>query len=180
MVVLTVIVDSNDCTVRFREPLGKLQYSSLLSCVFYNSRDNTKKGDEISISDDQGNVRIVKFLQVITHSIPSEKSQKKKFIKQAGCSICDRDWKSIQRKCLFRSWSSLSSCPAKQSLKPQNVTNRLSSFNFYSINCHLLDKISKQYQKKTRRPVSTRKELRVDFDKRRSGFSLTISKHDIP
>ena len=81
MVVLTVIVDSNDWTVRFREPLGKLQYSSLLSCVFYNSWYNMKKGDEISISGDQGNVRIVKFLQVITHSIPSEKSQKKNIYK---------------------------------------------------------------------------------------------------
>lgn len=30
MAVPTVIADSNECTVRFREPLGKFQYIKLL------------------------------------------------------------------------------------------------------------------------------------------------------
>ena len=36
MVVLT-ITDSNDYTVRFREPLGKSDYIRLLTCSLFNS-----------------------------------------------------------------------------------------------------------------------------------------------
>ena len=58
MIVLTVIADSNDHTVRFREPLGKLNYIRLLSCPLYNSWYNLKRRGEISISDRQNNASI--------------------------------------------------------------------------------------------------------------------------
>ena len=64
-----------------------------------------------------------------------------------------------------------------EKLRPLNVINCSSSSNIYVTNGDLLDNIRKQSKKKTRLPASTRKELRVDFDKRQSGFSLTISKH---
>ena len=47
MIVITMNTDSNDCTVRLREPLGKLQYMRLLSCSFYNYRYDLKKDVEI-------------------------------------------------------------------------------------------------------------------------------------
>ena len=58
MIVLTIIADSNDHTVRFREPLGKSNYIRLLSCPLYNSWYNLKRRGEISISDRQNNASI--------------------------------------------------------------------------------------------------------------------------
>ena len=58
IIVLTIIADSNDHTVRSREPLGKPNYIRLLSWPLYNSSYNLKRRGEISISDRQNNASI--------------------------------------------------------------------------------------------------------------------------
>ena len=54
MVVLTVITNSNDHTVYFKEPLEKLECIRLISCPLYNSWYNIKERGEIRIFDDKG------------------------------------------------------------------------------------------------------------------------------
>lgn len=150
MVVLTVIADSNDLTVHFREPPGNLLYIRLLSCTFFNSWCNLKKDEEILISDDQGNTRVGKFVPVITHTQPSEEKSKEhlkdrldvQFDNAKGAIMIENPF--YRNVCFDRDFSFLLGLP-KQCLKPPNVTNRLSSFKIYVINCGLLDKIKKQW-----------------------------------
>ena len=61
MVVLTIIADSNDHTVRFREPLGKSNYARLLSFCHALSIVHgitEEKRENIFISDRQNNVSV--------------------------------------------------------------------------------------------------------------------------
>ena len=55
MVVLTIIADSNDHTVRFKDLLGKSSYIRLMSCSHYNSWYNLKRRGKVSIFDRQNN-----------------------------------------------------------------------------------------------------------------------------
>ena len=58
MVVLTIIADSNDHKVRFREPLGKLNFIRLFSCSLSNSWYNLKRRGEISVFDTKKNASV--------------------------------------------------------------------------------------------------------------------------
>ena len=58
MVVLTIIADSNDHKVRFREPLGKLNFIRLFSCSLSNSWHNLKRRGEISVFDTKRNASV--------------------------------------------------------------------------------------------------------------------------
>ena len=58
MVVSTIIADSNDHTVRFKDPLGKSSYIRLMSCSHYNSWYNLKRRGKVSIFDRQNNASV--------------------------------------------------------------------------------------------------------------------------
>ena len=62
MVVLTIIADSNDHKVRFREPLGKLNFIRLFSCSLSNSWYNLKSNIclryKISVFDTKKNASV--------------------------------------------------------------------------------------------------------------------------
>ena len=58
MVVSTIIADSNDHTVRFKDLLGKSSYIRLMSCSHYNSWYNLKRRGKVSIFDRQNNASV--------------------------------------------------------------------------------------------------------------------------
>ena len=58
MVVLTIIADSNDHKVRFREPLGKLNFIRLFSCSLSNPWYNLKRRGAISVFDTKKNASV--------------------------------------------------------------------------------------------------------------------------
>ena len=49
MVVLTVVMPSNEYTVYFDQPIPKPNYVRLLSCSLYNSWHNLKRTGEIAV-----------------------------------------------------------------------------------------------------------------------------------
>ena len=54
MVILTIITDSNNHTVYFKESLKNVQYMRLLSCSLNNSWKNLKTDGKIYIYDKDG------------------------------------------------------------------------------------------------------------------------------
>ena len=67
MVVLTIIADSNDHTVRFRKPLGKSNYIRLLTHSLYYSWYNLRRGGGISLFDRHNNASV----EIICHPLPT-------------------------------------------------------------------------------------------------------------
>ena len=52
MTILTIITNSNDHTVYFKEPIKNFQYIKLTSCSLYNSWINLKENGKISLIDE--------------------------------------------------------------------------------------------------------------------------------
>ena len=52
MTILTIITNSNDHTVYFKEPIKNFQYIKLVSCSLYNSWLNLKENSKITIIDE--------------------------------------------------------------------------------------------------------------------------------
>ena len=52
MTILTIITNSNDHTVYFKEPIKNFQYIKLISCSLYNSWINLKENGKITIIDE--------------------------------------------------------------------------------------------------------------------------------
>ena len=52
MTILTIITNSNDHTVYFKEPIKNFQFIKLVSCSLYNSWINLKENGKISIIDE--------------------------------------------------------------------------------------------------------------------------------
>ena len=52
MTILTIITNSNDHTVYFKEPIKSFQYIKLISCSPYNSWINLKENGKITIIDE--------------------------------------------------------------------------------------------------------------------------------
>ena len=55
MTILTIITNSNDHTVYFKEPIKNFQYIKLISCSLYNSWINLKESGIMTITDFEKN-----------------------------------------------------------------------------------------------------------------------------
>ena len=51
MTILTIITNSNDHTVYFKEPIKNFQFIKLVSCSLYNSWINLEESGKITITD---------------------------------------------------------------------------------------------------------------------------------
>ena len=70
MAILTIITNSNDHTVYFKEPIKNFQYIKLVSCSLYNSWKNLEENGKITITDFEKNPAekmFINFPPVITH-----------------------------------------------------------------------------------------------------------------
>ena len=146
MVVLTVITNSNNHTVYFKEPLEKYEYIRLIGCSLYNSWYNLKRSGEISIFDTQGNASVYRIpdgnysLSAIA-SILNDTVFNSEGVKvetnspQGGLEIFNPQNKKIQ---LDDDLASL--LGIKKRLQPINYVKRFTTFNNYFIHCDLLDK----------------------------------------
>ena len=52
MTILTIITNSNDHTVYFKEPIKNFQYIKLISCSLYNCWINLEENGKISLIDE--------------------------------------------------------------------------------------------------------------------------------
>ena len=55
MTILTIITNSNDHTIYFKEPIKNFQYIKLISCSLYNSWINLEENGNIIITDFEKN-----------------------------------------------------------------------------------------------------------------------------
>ena len=53
MTILTIITNSNDHTVYFKEPIKNFQYIKLVSCSLYNSWINLKENGKITLTENE-------------------------------------------------------------------------------------------------------------------------------
>ena len=53
MTVLTIMTNSNDHTVYFKEPIKNFQFIKLVSCSFYNSWINLKENGIITSTENE-------------------------------------------------------------------------------------------------------------------------------
>ena len=71
MTILTIITNSNDHTVYFKEPIKNFQYIKLISCSLYNSWINLKENGIMTISENEDEAEkpesIIYFFQKINY-----------------------------------------------------------------------------------------------------------------
>ena len=150
MTILTIITNSNDHTVYFKNPLERgFEYIRLISCSLFNSWYNLKEKGEIGFIDNgitttkripPGNYTLSSIGKKL-QGLFSEEGIEVKFDDASGPIVIENP---MNRKVLFdRDLTfllGLSSGNPRERLKKQAVINRLASFNNYFINCDLLDK----------------------------------------
>ena len=146
MVVLTIIADSNDLVIRFREPLGKSNYTRLLSWSLHNSWYNLKRREKLSIFDRQNNVSdetipLGKYpLESLAKALWKILSEGKGFEvtmndSKAAMVILKPSKKKVK---LDRDLSPL--LGTDDSLQEKNLISRFTSFNTYLVHCDFLNK----------------------------------------
>ena len=113
MVVSTIIADSNDHTVRFKDPLGKSSYIRLMSCSHYNSWYNLKRRGKVSIFDRQNNASV--------KMISSGKYTLESLAKALGKILSEEKGFKVTMNCREPVWKgklfSTESCVTKNSTK---------------------------------------------------------------
>ena len=113
MVVSTIIADSNDHTVRFKDPLGKSSYIRLMSCSHYNSWYNLKRRGKVSIFDRQNNASV--------KMISSGKYTLESLAKALGKILSEEKGFKVTMNCREPVWKgklfSTESCVTKNSIK---------------------------------------------------------------
>ena len=113
MVVSTIIADSNDHTVRFKDLLGKSSYIRLMSCSHYNSWYNLKRRRKVSIFDKQNNARV--------KMISSGKYTLESLAKALGKILSEEKGFKVTMNCREPVWKgklfSTESCVTKNSTK---------------------------------------------------------------
>ena len=154
MTVLTIITNSNDHTVYFKEPIKNFQFIKLVSCSLYNSWYNLKEKGEIGFVDNSG-ITTVKTIPPGNYTLNSIGKKLQELFNEEGIEVKFDDEKGpivienpLNRKILFdRDLTFLLRLNAgfvkenpRERLKKQTVINRLVSFKNYFINCDLLDK----------------------------------------
>ena len=152
MVILTLIINSNDHTVFFKDPLERgFDRLRLISCSLFNSWKNLKEKGEIGFVDNQG-ITTTKSIPPGNYTLDSIGKKLQEIFADEGIEVKFDDEKgpivienSLNRKILFdRDLTFLLGLNAtknqRERLKKQTVLFRLASFNNYFINCDLLDK----------------------------------------
>ena len=113
MVVSTIIADSNDHTVRFKDLLGKSSYIRLMSCSHYNSWYNLKRRGKVSIFDRQNNASV--------KMISSGKYTLESLVKALGKILSEEKGFKVTMNCREPVWKgklfSTESCVTKNSTK---------------------------------------------------------------
>ena len=113
MVVSTIIADSNDHTVRFKDLLGKSSYIRLMSCSHYNSWYNLKRRGKVSIFDRQNNASV--------KMISSGKYTLESLAKALGKILSEEKGFKVTMNCQEPVWKgklfSTESCVTKNSTK---------------------------------------------------------------
>ena len=113
MVVSTIIADSNDHTVRFKDLLGKSSYIRLMSCSHYNSWYNLKRRGKVSIFDRQNNASV--------KMISSGKYTLESLAKALGKILSEEKGFKVTMNCREPVWKgklfSTESCVTKNSTK---------------------------------------------------------------
>ena len=113
MVVSTIIADSNDHTVRFKDLLGKSSYIRLMSCSHYNSWYNLKRRGKVSIFDRQSNASV--------KMISSGKYTLESLAKALGKILSEEKGFKVTMNCREPVWKgklfSTESCVTKNSTK---------------------------------------------------------------
>ena len=113
MVVSTIIADSNDHTVRFKDLLGKPSYIRLMSCSHYNSWYNLKRRGKVSIFDRQNNASV--------KMISSGKYTLESLAKALGKILSEEKGFKVTMNCREPVWKgklfSTESCVTKNSTK---------------------------------------------------------------
>ena len=113
MVVSTIIADSYDHTVRFKDLLGKSSYIRLMSCSHYNSWYNLKRRGKVSIFDRQNNASV--------KMISSGKYTLESLAKALGKILSEEKGFKVTMNCREPVWKgklfSTESCVTKNSTK---------------------------------------------------------------
>ena len=113
MVVSTIIADSNDHTVRFKDLLGKSSYIRLMSCSHYNSWYNLKRRGKVSVFDRQNNASV--------KMISSGKYTLESLAKALGKILSEEKGFKVTMNCQEPVWKgklfSTESCVTKNSTK---------------------------------------------------------------
>ena len=113
MVVSTIIADSSDHTVRFKDLLGKSSYIRLMSCSHYNSWYNLKRRGKVSIFDRQNNASV--------KMISSGKYTLESLAKALGKILSEEKGFKVTMNCREPVWKgklfSTESCVTKNSTK---------------------------------------------------------------
>ena len=113
MVVSTIIADSNDHTVRFKDLLGKSSYIRLMSCSHYNSWYNLRRRGKVSIFDRQNNASV--------KMISSGKYTLESLAKALGKILSEEKGFKVTMNCREPVWKgkllSTESCVTKNSTK---------------------------------------------------------------
>ena len=113
MVVSTIIADSYDHTVRFKDLLGKSSYIRLMSCSHYNSWYNLKRRGKVSIFDRQNNASV--------KMISSGKYTLESLVKALGKILSEEKGFKVTMNCREPVWKgklfSTESCVTKNSTK---------------------------------------------------------------
>ena len=165
MVVLTFLLNLNDQTIFFDEPIENFEFVRLINCSLFNSWYNLKERGEISIFDDK-NVSDVNIIYPGNYSLNTTGKQIKKIIEKEKIKVKLDDEKGLiviqnllNRKIIFdRDLSyllNLIDSSQEERFNEQNkpkaerrhtlksgdtIINRLASFNNLFINCNLVDK----------------------------------------
>ena len=150
MTILTIITNSNDHTVYFKNPLERgFEYIRLISCSLFNSWYNLKEKGEIGFVNEgitstikipPGNYTLSSIGKKL-QEIFTEEGIEVKFDDVSGPIVIKNP---LNKNVLFdRDLTfllGLGSGNPRERLKKQAVINRLASFNNYFINCDLMDK----------------------------------------
>ena len=152
MTILTIITNSNDVIIYFKNPLERrFEYIRLISCSLYNSWYNLKERGEIGFLDERG-IRTSKVIPPGNYTLSSIGKKLEEIFNDEGFEVkfddasgpivientlgrivyFDRDLTYLLG---IRSFGN-----RRERLRTHAVINRLASFNNYFINCDLLDK----------------------------------------